>query len=260
VKRDSFVAGLAVSLGGGIIVIGLLVLMFQATSNSSGAKTTTVTVSSTATLAGTSASKVAPDVVAGARDFVAFACGACHGWQGQGTPPYVPSLTAAGKVLDATQLRSIINKGAGVSANPTQPFMPVWGAVMSDQQVADLAAYVKSGLPPIAGISTVTVPAGLPDSVSGGYLYTKLGCINCHGPNGRGGVPNPSSPDTVIPPLSGPDFVGQFKTDKSISDVILSGSVIGKNPIVDMPHWGGILTQAEVNQLVAYIRTLKTTK
>jgi mono/diheme cytochrome c family protein len=38
--------------------------------------------------------------------------------------------------------------------------------------------------------------------------------------------------------------------------VIRSGSVLGKAPIVSMPHWGGILTDAEVNQLVAYIDSL----
>ena len=27
--------------------------------------------------------------------------------------------------------------------------------------------------------------------------------------------------------------------------------------IVSMPHWGGILTKAEINDLIAYIDTLK---
>ena len=66
------------------------------------------------------------------------------------------------------------------------------------------------------------------------------GCINCHGPNGLGGVPNPQSPDKTIPPLSGADFRSEFNTDAKIIDVIRSGSVIGKAPIVSMPHWGGI--------------------
>jgi mono/diheme cytochrome c family protein len=39
--------------------------------------------------------------------------------------------------------------------------------------------------------------------------------------------------------------------------VIRSGSVIGKAPIVSMPHWGGILSEAQLRALVAYLKTLK---
>ena len=52
----------------------------------------------------------------------------------------------------------------------------------------------------------------------------RYGCVNCHGLNGLGGVPNPQSPDKSIPPLSGADFFGEFNTDKKIIDVIRSGS------------------------------------
>ena len=34
------------------------------------------------------------------------------------------------------------------------------------------------------------------------------------------------------------------------------GSVLGKARIVSMPHWGGILTDTEVHQLVTYIDSL----
>jgi hypothetical protein len=39
--------------------------------------------------------------------------------------------------------------------------------------------------------------------------------------------------------------------------VIRSGSVIGKAPIVSMPHWGGILPQTDVDALIAYLATLQ---
>ena len=58
--------------------------------------------------------------------------------------------------------------------------------------------------------------------------YVHYGCINCHGPNGLGGVPNPQSPDKAIPPLSGQDFRKEFNTDAKILEFIRSGSVIGK--------------------------------
>ena len=45
--------------------------------------------------------------------------------------------------------------------------------------------------------------------------------------------------------------------DAKIKEIIRSGSVIGRAPIVSMPHWGGILTEQELRELVAYIKTFK---
>ena len=39
--------------------------------------------------------------------------------------------------------------------------------------------------------------------------------------------------------------------------MIRSGSVIGKAPIVSMPHWGGILSDQQIAELTAYLKTLK---
>ena len=39
--------------------------------------------------------------------------------------------------------------------------------------------------------------------------------------------------------------------------MINSGSVIGKAPIVSMPHWGGIIPDDRLAALAAYIKTLK---
>jgi len=201
---------------------------------------------------------VDPQVAAGAHDFVNFACAQCHGLSGRGgVSPDVPALTEVGKTLSAAQLRSIIDHGLGESKNPTKPYMPVWGAVISSQQVSDIVAYLHAGLPSVPEATPVTVPAGQGQAVAGAALYVEYGCINCHGPNGLGGVPNPLSPDKTIPPLSGQDFRSEFNTDAKIIDVIRSGSVIGKAPIVSMPHWGGIIPDADLNALVAYIKTLK---
>jgi mono/diheme cytochrome c family protein len=152
----------------------------------------------------------------------------------------------------------IIDHGLGESANPTKPYMPVWGSVISAHQVSDLIAYVRAGLPAVPTATPIAVPAGQGAAVAGGALYVKFGCINCHGPNGLGGVPNPQSPDKTIPPLSGADFRHEFDTDAKIIAVIRSGSVIGRAPIVSMPHWGGIIPEAELRELTAYIKTLKS--
>jgi cbb3-type cytochrome c oxidase subunit III len=224
-----------------------------------GEKTTTVSVQSGGGLGAVlPTSNVSPQVAAGAHTFVQFACVQCHGPQGNGgVDPAVPALKTAGKSLTVAQLTHIIKHGLGESSDPKQPYMPVWGEVISKTQVSDLVSYIRAGLPAVADTQPVSVPRGQGAAVAGAALYIRYGCVNCHGPNGLGGVPNPLSEDKAIPPLSGGDFRGEFNTDAKIAEMIRSGSVIGKAPIVSMPHWGGILSDAQIAQLVAYLKTLK---
>jgi mono/diheme cytochrome c family protein len=211
-----------------------------------------------ATTSTTTATAVSAPVASGAHIFVQFACSQCHGPQGRGgVSADVPALTNVAQSLTPAQLRQIIDHGLGASANPTKPYMPVWGEVISQVQVNDLVAYIRTGLPRVPTAVPPTVPVNQGAAVAGSVLYVKDGCIDCHGPNGLGGVPNPLSPDKTIPPLSGQDFRGEFNTDQKIIDVIRSGSVIGKAPIVSMPHWGGIIPQPQLEALAAYLKTLK---
>ena len=223
----------------------------------SGGSSTAATSTSAPTTTTPAAQPVSATVAEGGHYFVQFACAQCHGVGGQGgVSSFVPALTSVGKSLTTAQLTTIIEHGLGESANPKQPYMPVWKGVISPRQTSSLVAYIRAGLPQVPGATPVTVPADQGDVVAGAALYVRYGCLNCHGPNGLGGVPNPQSPDKTIPPLTGPDFTGEFNTPAKIKDVILSGSVIGRAPIVSMPHWGGILTDQQLNQLVAYLHTL----
>ena len=199
-----------------------------------------------------------PHVAMGAHLFVQFACATCHGEQGKGdVSTDVPALTDIGNSLTIPQLTSIINHGLGESANPQKPYMPVWGPVISKSQVSDLVEYITNGLPKVKDADPVPVPRDQGAAVAGAALYVRDGCINCHGPSGLGGVPNPLSEDKSIPPLSGQDFRAEFNTDEKITEMIRSGSVIGKPPIASMPHWGGILSDEDLADLVAYLKTLK---
>ncbi|HEY8630548.1 MAG TPA: cytochrome c [Gaiellaceae bacterium] len=140
-----------------------------------------------------------PHVAMGAHVFVQFACSSCHGEQGKGdVSPDVPALKGVGKSLTVAQLSTIINHGLGESANPKKPYMPVWGPVISKSQVADLVAYIRDGLPKVLDATPVAVPRDQGAAVAGGALYVRYGCINCHGPSGLGGVPNPQAEDKTI--------------------------------------------------------------
>jgi mono/diheme cytochrome c family protein len=224
-----------------------------------GTKTVTKTVTVVGTVPNGGATSVSQTVAAGAHDFTQFACAQCHGDRGRGgVSPDVPALTQVGKELTVPQLKHIINHGLGESSNPTKPYMPVWGEVISARQVSDLVAYIHAGLPAVPGTSPSPLITAQGAAVEGAGLYQRYGCINCHGPNGLGGVPNPQSPDEAIPPLSGADFFSEFNTDKKIKDIIRTGSVIGRAPIVSMPHWGGIIPDERLQAIVEYLKTLKT--
>jgi mono/diheme cytochrome c family protein len=239
-------------IGGGIGWI----LNEGGSSSSAGASTTTVPPSTSTSKS--TAAPVSATVAEGGHYFVQFACAQCHGIGGQGgVSSFVPALTSVGNSLTVSQLTSIIEHGLGESANPKQPYMPVWKGVISPRQVSSLVAYIRAGLPQVADATALPVPQNQGDVVAGAALYVRYGCVNCHGPNGLGGVPNPQSPDKTIPPLKGVGFTGEFNTPAKIKAVILSGSVIGRAPIVSMPHWGGILSDQQLNQLVAYLDTLK---
>jgi mono/diheme cytochrome c family protein len=256
VRRDSVLPAVlfaAVCMAAAGVAVG-----FAAGHYTSHTHTTTVTTGATPSASAPSTKAIDPIIAAGAHTFVQFACVQCHGEQGRGgVSPSVPALTSAGRSLTEQQLTHIIDHGLGESKNPTQPYMPVWGEVISATQVHDLVTYIRAGLPAVPDTQPVSVPQGQGPAVAGAALYVKYGCINCHGPNGLGGVPNPLSADKSIPPLSGGGFRHDFPTDKAIADVIRSGSVIGRAPIVSMPHWGGIIPAADVQDLIAYLKTLK---
>jgi mono/diheme cytochrome c family protein len=240
-----------------LFLVGVAGVTGWAIGNGNGNKTSVGAAVSTSTQA-TQALTVDPDVAAGAHDFVQFACAQCHGEQGRGgVSPDVPALTGVARAFTAARLRTIIKHGLGESKNPSKPYMPVWGEVISKHQVSDLIAYLRAGLPVVPTAVAPPIPSGQGLAVEGASLYVRYGCINCHGPNGLGGVPNPLSPDKTIPPLSGLAFRQEFNTDAKIIAVIRAGSVIGRAPIVSMPHWGGIIPNQQLQALVTYLKTLK---
>ncbi len=236
---------------GGLFAAGLVAVAAAAIALGGSARSGDATVA-------TRSARIDPHVAAGAHDFVQFACSACHGNQGRGgISSFVPALKPIGKSLTVRALTRIIKNGLGESKNPRRPYMPVWGPVISKQQIADLVSYIRAGVPKVQYATAVPIPRNQGAAVAGAQAYVHYGCINCHGPNGLGGVPNPQSPDKTIPPLSGQDFRKEFNTDAKILDVIRSGSVIGKQPIASMPHWGGIIPAWQLKALVAYLKTLK---
>jgi mono/diheme cytochrome c family protein len=90
-----------------------------------------------------------------------------------------------------------------------------------------------SGSAPAAGL--VIPPAGTP--AHQGYKLFMLNCAHCHGDDARGD--------------EGPDLHRVTKSDARITSIIKNG-IKG-----EMPKFGAKLTDADVRNLIAFVRSIK---
>jgi len=106
---------------------------------------------------------------------LAAACAGCHGAKGIGASDAFPSL--AGFAADATYKQLDDFR----SGKRTNPIMQGMAAALSDQQIADLAAYFAA-LPPVQSRANAPAPALIR---TGSPLRSIAPCAACHGPIGR---------------------------------------------------------------------------
>ena len=112
----------------------------------------------------------AATIANGKRVFEATGCVACHGAQGQGT-------TLAPQIAPPPmQLAAVV----AYVRQPTGKMPPVPVATASDQQLADVYAFLQSVAPASIGESL----KGNADN--GKRLFVAYGCYECHGRQGAG--------------------------------------------------------------------------
>ncbi len=177
-------------------------------------------------------------------------CAVCHGQFGEGGPnpthpgTTIPPISTAEflKTRDDFTLRAIISQGqpnAGMS-----PFGTSSGGPLDDTQIDAIVAYLRSWQekPPVETQPEVAQPTPMPTAIAltGEKIYVSL-CAQCHGLHGEGGI------GTV---LNSPDFQ-KAKTDQDIIDTISNG-----HKDTSMIAWGEVLNADQINQLVAYLRSL----
>jgi mono/diheme cytochrome c family protein len=123
-----------------------------------------------------SADTAAATVANGKRAFTSAGCVACHGAQGQGT---AMGIQIAPPPFELPALITYVRQPTG----KMPPFAP--GAV-SDQQLADIYAFLKSVAPPPSATETLTGNAD-----NGKKLFAAYGCYECHGRQGAGASTGP---------------------------------------------------------------------
>ncbi len=89
----------------------------------------------------------------------------------------------------------------------------------------------------LAGV--FSVPASGADPRNGVTIYNRH-CAQCHGENGVARMPG-------VPDFTRPE--GLMKSDREIAELIREGRSV-------MPAFAGILSNAEIRDVIAYLRTL----
>src|SRR6185503_9765363 len=93
------------------------------------------------------------------------------------------------------------------------------------RDLEDVVAYVKA-------VSDFETPKD-DHAEEGRQVAVKFGCFNCHGPQGRGAMPNVRAFKGYIPAWDGPDFPELVKDDQELRDWILDGGTrrLTGNPV-----------------------------
>lgn len=100
-------------------------------------------------------------------------------------------------------------------------------------------------------ISGVSAEPG--DASKGKSTYAQY-CASCHGNTGKGDGPAAATLKPKPRDLSDKDYIATL-TDEYLMEVITKGgSAVGKSAL--MPPWGGVLKAADVDNIIAFIRTL----
>jgi mono/diheme cytochrome c family protein len=178
-------------------------------------------------------------------------CAVCHGSKGEGRVGATLNTVFVSMNADA-ELTEIITNGR-------QPgtMMPTWGkskgGPLSDQDIADIVAYIKSWgktyeppapVPPVPPekIPPVAEVTGDPNK---GYTIFQQNCAACHGTKGEGRIG--ATLTTAFPSIA----PGAFAI------ATIRRGVAGSK----MPPWsqanGGPLTDDQINDVAAYVLSLQ---
>ena len=193
-----------------------------------------------------------PAAFEGRRLYVSY-CLLCHGVDGSGDGPLAKAMNISPANL-ATTVRSrsdtiltriITGRGKQTITgrerhNLLSASMPEWKNVFDPAQVEALIAYLR--------FLSRKKHDLMGDPEQGLELYQKY-CQVCHGPEGDG--------DGIMTNLIGimpMDHTNPNETNGLDNDELMASILDGKGRF--MPAWRGILSQADVEALVSYIRLL----
>lgn len=173
-------------------------------------------------------------------------CALCHGKNGEGyAAPGSVALANPDFLAVADDLYLFENTARGRPGTRMSAWAESHGGPLSDEQVRDIVSYVRHWQTgPSMGVSDVSID-GDPDRGAGVYAQN---CAVCHGEAGGGLDESPAAPNGA-PSLNNPVFL------TTASDGFIRRSIAVGRAGTPMPAYAGALTEQEIDDLVAFIRS-----
>lgn len=106
---------------------------------------------------------------------------------------------------------------------------------------------------PTAAPAPETSAASAPDVERGASLYA-LYCATCHGARGDGDGPAAQGLDPRPARHGDGSYMNGLSDDYLFEVIAKGGAAVGKSPL--MAPWGGTLDDAQIRDVIAFIRTL----
>lgn len=197
--------------------------------------------------------KVIPSAGEGQRLFQQKGCIGCHSVAGKGGT-VGPALDDVGLRRSAEWMVQHFREPQAVSPGTVMPqfsFTEGEARALTDFLVHLREQNVASNLPSL-----------MTPIERGHEIFRKYGCSGCHGTDAKGGVPNPNAKTgELVPDLI---KVAEGYTKDELKERILKGQ--REIPALDpkrpppplyMPAWSGVINDAEADDLVAYLLSLK---
>jgi mono/diheme cytochrome c family protein len=201
-------------------------------------------------------------------------CVACHGVKGDGNGPAAAflapkprSFVEAKFKLRSTligQLPTDVDLFRSVSLGMPSTPMPPWKHILSDDDRWAVVEYIKSFSPRFADsneqrtvVNAGAAPARNEGSLAEGKaLFTKMGCIACHGESGHGDGPSAATlVDDAQNKIKPRDFsrAGAFKSGYATKEIVRT-MLTGFNG-TPMPGFHGAIADADAWKIAYYVET-----
>lgn len=185
----------------------------------------------------------APTLAAGSKEAgqaKAATCSACHGMDGTSMGPEWPNLAGQHETYIVRQLTAF---HGGQRQNP---LMSPMAMILTEQDMADLAAYFSSQ--PIRGGETDASRAKLGQRVyrSGNIDAKVMACAGCHGPTGLGNAP-----------AAYPSLQGQKAAYVALQLRAYKAGTRTTDPNQMMRNMAAALSEEEIDAVASYVQGLR---
>ncbi len=95
-------------------------------------------------------------------------------------------------------------------------------------------------------------------ALADGKAIYDANCATCHGPNGAGDGPAGAALNPKPANFTDPAFWAKVSDEEIKKAIKEGGAAVGKSPL--MAPWGGVLNDQQVDEVIAYIKSLKKDK